>query len=58
MPRAILSYGLLTSQNQGGGVKKQGLSPTIGKNQFNFRLIKRKAYRVNNRRRKGDVLKK
>jgi len=44
MPRAGISYGILTTQNQGGGVKKQGLPPNIGKNQFNFRLIKRKAY--------------
>jgi hypothetical protein len=44
MPRAGISYGILTTQNQGGGDKKQGLPPNIGKNQFNFRLIKRKAY--------------
>jgi polar amino acid transport system substrate-binding protein len=43
MPRARLSYGLLTSQNQGGGNKKQGLPPTVGKSQFSFN-IKAKAW--------------
>ena len=43
MTRAKLSYGLLTSQNQGGGNKKQGLAPSIGKGQYIFRIIRRKA---------------
>jgi 6-phosphogluconolactonase len=44
MPRARLSYGLLTSQDQGGGDKKQGLPPSVGKGHFIFNLIKRKAW--------------
>ena len=44
MPRARISYGILTSQNQGGGDKKQGLPPTLGKSNFIFNLIKRKAW--------------
>lgn len=44
MPRARISYGILTSQDQGGGDKKQGLPPTVGKSIFNFHLIKRKAW--------------
>ena len=43
MTRAKLSYGLLTSQNQGGGNKKQGLAPSIGKGQYIFRILSRKA---------------
>ena len=37
MTRARLSYGLLTSQNQGGD-KKQGLPPSVGKGHFIFNL--------------------
>jgi len=43
MPRARLSYTLLTSQNQGGGNKKQGLPSTIGLGTFSMNLIQRKA---------------
>lgn len=43
MPRANISYGLITSQNQGGGNKKQGLPPTVGLGQFSMNIIQRKA---------------
>ena len=43
MPRARISYGLLTSQNQGGGQKKQGLPPTVGLGHFSMNIIQRKA---------------
>jgi len=43
MPRAKISYGLITSQNQGGGIKKQGLPPTVGLGQFSMNIIQRKA---------------
>jgi hypothetical protein len=43
MPRAKISYGLITSQNQGGGNKKQGLPPTVGLGQFSMNIIQRKA---------------
>jgi sugar lactone lactonase YvrE len=42
MPQARLSYGLLTSQDQGGGNSKQGLPPSIGKGMY-FRLYSSKA---------------
>jgi len=42
MPRAQISSGLLTTQNQGGGTKKQGLPPTVGLGRFSFNLIQRK----------------
>lgn len=44
MPRSRISYGLLTSQNQGGGgSKKQGLPPSVGLGNFSMNLIQRKA---------------
>jgi hypothetical protein len=43
MPRAKISYGLITSQNQGGGNKKQGLPPTVGLGHFSMNIIQRKA---------------
>jgi hypothetical protein len=42
MPRARLSYGLLTSQNQGGGDKKQGLPPTVGLGHFSMKVIQKR----------------
>jgi hypothetical protein len=42
MPRAQLSYGLLTSQNQGGGNKKQGLPPTVGLGHFSMKVIQQR----------------
>ncbi len=39
MPRARFSYGLITSRNQGGGNKKQGLPPTMGLGPFSMNLI-------------------
>jgi alpha-tubulin suppressor-like RCC1 family protein len=39
MPLKRISYGLLTSQDQGGGVKKQGLPPTVGVPHFSIRLL-------------------
>jgi len=41
MTRARLSYGLLTSQNQGGGDSKQGLVSRVGKSGVNVRAISR-----------------
>jgi len=43
MTRARLSYGLLTSQNQGGGDSKQGLVSRVGKSGVIFRVISRKS---------------
>jgi len=43
MTRARLSYGLLTSQNQGGGDSKQGLVSRVGKSGVNFRVISRRS---------------
>lgn len=42
MPSSRISYGLLTSQNQGD--KKQGLPPTVGLRNFSMNVIKRKAW--------------
>ena len=43
MTRARLSYGLITSQNQGGGDSKQGLVSRVGKSGVNFRVISRRS---------------
>jgi len=43
MPFARFSYGLITSRNQGGGNKKQGLPPTMGLGPFSMNLIQRRA---------------
>jgi len=43
MPRARISYGLLTSQDQGGGDSKQGLPPSVGLGNFSMRINRRKA---------------
>ncbi len=43
MPLANVSYGLLTSRNQGGGNKKQGLPPTMGLGPFSMNIIQRVA---------------
>lgn len=39
MPRKYVSRGLLTSRPQGGGTKKSGLSPTIGRPPVCMRMI-------------------
>jgi hypothetical protein len=39
MPRKHVSRGLLTSRPQGGGTKKSGLSPTIGRPPVCMRMI-------------------
>ena len=44
MPFARLSYGLLTSQDQGGGDKKQGLPPIVGLGHFSINIIRRKSW--------------
>ena len=43
MPLARVSYGLITSRNQGGGNKKQGLPPTMGLGPVAMNLIQRRA---------------
>ena len=42
MTRSRASKGILASQPQGGGSKKSGLAPTIGKHSFCMRLIQRR----------------
>ena len=43
MPRARVSYGWITSRNQGGGNKKQGLPPTMGLGPVARNIIQRRA---------------
>jgi hypothetical protein len=45
MPRARVSYGTLTSQNQGGGVKKQGVPSSSGRPANLMRWVMIKSYR-------------
>jgi hypothetical protein len=54
MPRARISYGLVTSQNQGGGNSKQGLPTTIGRT---FRLVKIKSW-INEKKEKKEEIEK
>jgi hypothetical protein len=49
MPRARVSYGTLTSQNQGGGVKKQGVPSSSGRPANLMRWVMIKSY-------SGDVV--
>jgi N-acetylneuraminic acid mutarotase len=42
MPLARVSFGLLTSQNQGGGDKKQGLPPSVGLGHFSLKVIQKR----------------
>ena len=43
MPFSRVSYGRITSRNQGGGNKKQGLPPTMGLGPFSMNIIQRRA---------------